>query len=344
MIRNSCQLAFVIALGFYSLATTKSCEGQEPEKLTIMTWNLEWFYDEHEGDNFSKLAKEKTAPSRDDWNWHRDAIGESIRKSKPTILALQEIENRRVLWYLSRSMQGNHQLKYSELSYESEDHFTEQNVGIMFRDPVVAVSTQQFFQTPQQRLDKQYFGVPKHLLATFEFPIGNGKTEQVTVMNLHLRSRPEGAELRRRQARLIRLWISDLIRQKKNVIVLGDTNTEQRGSKAKQDTELQILCGKDTPETDDDLIDLHWKLPPKERRTHLLPDREFDRILVSQSLLDDTPGEPDLIFESISVMPELAIQGKRDTPEQHWDNYWSTSPDERDFSDHYPVQATFVVQ
>ena len=29
----------------------------EAKRLIVVTWNLEWFYDEHQGDNFSDLAK-----------------------------------------------------------------------------------------------------------------------------------------------------------------------------------------------------------------------------------------------------------------------------------------------
>ncbi len=29
------------------------------EPMTVMTWNLEWFYDDEAGDNYSELGKEK---------------------------------------------------------------------------------------------------------------------------------------------------------------------------------------------------------------------------------------------------------------------------------------------
>lgn len=331
-------LAVIISIG-----QTRETIGQETEKLTVMTWNLEWFFDDQDGDNYSKLAKEKTAPSRADWDWHRDAVAKSIAESKPTILALQEVENRRVLWYLNRAIARDFDLKYEELCNESEDHFTEQDVGMIFRTPAVIRSIRQFYQTPQQRLDKSYFGVSKHLMATFDFPVGEG-TEQVVVLNVHLRSKAEGAELRMRQARLIRSWVSTLIESGTNVIVIGDMNTEERGNKTSLENELGILCGLNTPSTSDDLYDLNLKLNPKERRTHLLPDRQFDRILVSKSLLDDAPGRPDLVFDSIRVLPNLAIQGSLDTPEQHWESYWDRPQNERDLSDHFPVEASFVVR
>ena len=41
-------------------AVETSGDGASPsvEPLTVMSWNLEWFYDEQQGDNFSSLGKE----------------------------------------------------------------------------------------------------------------------------------------------------------------------------------------------------------------------------------------------------------------------------------------------
>ena len=50
------------------------------------------------------------------------------------------------------------------------------------------------------------------------------------------------------------------------------------------------------------------------------------------------------MFESIEVLPQLAIQGEPDEPEEHWEQFWKLPADERDLSDHFPVQATFKVQ
>jgi endonuclease/exonuclease/phosphatase family metal-dependent hydrolase len=314
-----------------------------PEKLTVMTWNLEWFYDDLPGDNYSKLAREKSAPDRAAWDWHRDAVARSISKSRPTILAVQEVENRRVLWYLTRALARDHSLQYQELSNEGRDHFTEQDVGLLFRRPAEVLSTVQFMQTQRMIASKRYYDVAKHLLGVFEFPVG-GDVERVMVMNVHLRSRAEGESLRIRQARLIHHWLREAIQRGENVIVLGDTNTEERGGVMRAESDVGILCGRETETTQDDLHDLHHRLPRGQRQTHLLADRQFDRILVSQSLLDDDPDRPDLVFESIGVFPELAVQGQPDIPEEHWDRFWELSPDQRDLSDHYPVQATFTVR
>ena len=288
----------------------------QPESLTVMTWNLEWFYDEFQDDSFSKLAKEKAAPGRPAWAWHRDAIAASIAKAKPTILAMQEVENRRVLWYLSKSL-DKHGLEYHELCNQSDDHFTEQDVGVLFREPANATAVTQFRQTSRQFKSREFYNVTKHSFVEFEFPVGDS-SETVCILNIHLRSRAEGEPLRRKQAKLVHHWMANRIRPGDNVIILGDTNTEERGNETRADSDLGILCGKHTIGIDDDLYDLHFHLPTDQRQTHLLPGRQFDRILVSKSLLEDDPQRPDLVFESIAVLRELAVQGKQDVPEDHW--------------------------
>ena len=43
------------------VATTsgsKVAQVNDPESFSVMTWNLEWFYDENPEDNYSKLSKE----------------------------------------------------------------------------------------------------------------------------------------------------------------------------------------------------------------------------------------------------------------------------------------------
>ena len=307
-----------------------------------MTWNVEWFYDEYSGDNFSDLAKEKSTPSREQWNWRRDAIAESIAKASPSVVALQEVENRRVLWYLTRALDREHRQKYVELGIQSGDHFTEQDVGFLFRSPVDVLSISQRMQTRAMKQTERYYNLTKHLIGVFEIPTAGG-SEKVTVLNLHLRAREEADALRRRQARLAHLWIAEEIARGGNVIVLGDLNTEEMGDRTIADSDVGILCGLESPTRDDDLIDVTLRIPASERKTHLL-GKVFDRILVSRSLLQDDPSRQDLVFESIRVRPDLAIRGGQDSPSDHWDRYWEQPPQQRDLSDHYPVIADFTIR
>ena len=119
----------VLVSGTTVVAQQPAVQSDGNEPLSVMTWNLEWFYDENPGDNFSRLAREKSAPDRGKWDWRRDAIANRIAGVRPTVVAVQEIENRRVLYYLTRALSRNHQLSYNEYALEGRDFFTEQDVG-----------------------------------------------------------------------------------------------------------------------------------------------------------------------------------------------------------------------
>lgn len=339
-------LALVSVVTFHVLVggSTPSARATAGEPLTVMTWNLEWFFDNETGDNYSKLAREKSTPSRAQWDWRRDAIAASIAKANPTVVAVQEAENRRVLWYLARALERNHKQNYRELGIQGRDHYTEQDVGMLFRSPASLLNTVQYAMTDRMRKTEQYYDVSKHLMAVFEFPVGDS-FERVIVFTLHLRSGADAEPLRRRQARLVHHWIGSAVAAGEHVIVLGDLNTEQRGhSKTNPDSDLGILSGSETRDKKDDLVDLNLTLARHQRQTHLLAGREFDRIFCSPSLMKDIPGKPNLVFQSIEVRADLAIQGPPDTASQHWDAYWKQRDDQRDLSDHYPVIATFEVK
>jgi endonuclease/exonuclease/phosphatase family metal-dependent hydrolase len=240
-------------------------------------------------------------------------------------------------------LEDKYDLAYQELAYQSEDHFTEQDVGFLFRAPVDVLSTMQFMQTQAMHDTNRYYNVPKHLVGVFQFPTGDNQ-EQIIIMNVHLRSRPEGEQVRIKQARLVHHWLANMIARGENVILLGDTNSEEKGDTMREGSDLAILCGRETETTRDDLYDLHLRLSREERQTHLLPDRQFDRIFVSKPMLEDDPSRPDLVFESIEVLRNLSVQGELDVPDLHWDQYWQLPSDQRDLSDHFPVRATFRVR
>ena len=180
-------------------------------------------------------------------------------------------------------------------------------------------------------------------MAEIEFLHG-GEIYRVLILNVHLRAKPEGESFRIRQARLMHRWVSDAVRAGRDVIVLGDLNTEETGLKTRPESDLGVASGLETADTADDLIDLNLRLPADNRQTHMLPGRQYDRILCSRSLIEDDPSKPDLVFSKIEVLRALCVRGAADEPQQHWDEYWSLPDDQRDLSDHYPVMATFEVR
>lgn len=313
---------------------------QEDGEFSVMTWNLEWFYDEYQGDNFSKVAKQQSAPSREQWEWKRDAVAAAIAEVRPTVVAMQEVESRRILWYLTRSLDRLHKQKYSEYLIDGTDHFLEQDVGFLVREPADLVSITQRHQTRAMRSNQSFMNLSKHAIAEIEIPVGDS-TVVIHVMNMHLRAKSDKSDLRIRQARLAHLWVADLVDRGEHVIVLGDLNTEEDGAATRDGSDVAVLGGRETASKTDDLIDLHDRVDADNRRTHLLPGKQFDRILVSRNLIDDEPGKVDLVLKSVDVLGNLNIRNGLDAQADHWDGYWKMADTDRDISDHLPLMATF---
>jgi endonuclease/exonuclease/phosphatase family metal-dependent hydrolase len=307
-----------------------------PEKLIVATWNLEWFYDNYPGDNYADLAKQQSAPSRADWDWKLAEVCRVISQIKPTILCLQEIENQRVLFYLTRKLKQDHGLDYVVAYIEGGDFFTEQDVAVLALSGLTGCSVKR--QTQEMFESKQYYNVTKHIFCQFEWGSG-ADAQRLTLLNVHLRASPEGTEIRKKQGRLIRRWIDEQVRGGLNVIVIGDVNTNETFETTTKDGDIGTLRGLDTADAGDDLDDLfaHYKGPSSE--THLI-HKQFDHILTTPPLSADQPGQRDLVFKSMAIRKDLVVRGKQQDAD-HMDLYWKIPQDERDVSDHYPVVAEF---
>lgn len=309
---------------------------EKPRRLTIATWNLEWFFDEHQGDNFSELAKKLSAPSRRDWEWKRDKVAAAIAEMKPTILALQEIENQQVLYYLCQRLRKEHDLNYRIAYVLGSDFYTEQDVAILYRSGMVEFGRR--LQSNEEYEDDAFYNVSKHQFAKFRWGQGEDALT-LTMLNVHLRATADAAKIRQRQLRLAKRWLDEFRKTESNLIVLGDFNTEE-SAQASPGSELWVVQGGETAATSDDLVDLHPLLPEGNRATHMI-GKAFDRILVSPRLVDGRRDSP-LRLVRVKVRPDLAIQGKRD--KDHRDGYYKIPAAERDLSDHYPLIAEFEVR
>lgn len=337
------------------LLTTVPASGQENaaievvkrgpnDDFVIATWNLEWFFDEFQADNFSDLPKQQSAPTRAAWEWKRDAVADAIAKMQPDVIAVQEIEGQRVMFYLTLALVKRSKLKYTDAFVEGTDFHTEQDVAYLFRDSVDMTRVARYRQSSEMFKSVEFRNVSKHTEAIFEVPVGDS-IEKVTVMNVHFLARAEQAELRTRQARLIHAWLADRIAAGENIIVLGDTNSEATDYPAVEGTDIGALSGIETPSKDDDLVDLGQFLPEDQRRTHMLEGKHFDRILVSRSLVEDDPSRPDLVFKAIERKDDLSVRGNGIDPQtEHWEHYWAMDEAERDISDHWPLLARFSVK
>lgn len=325
---------------------------QQPAEFSVMTWNLEWFFDNQTADNPSELGREKSAPSRGQWDWRRDRVAAAIAKVQPTVVALQEIESQNVMYFLTRAIDRNHGLKYDDYVIKGEDFYTEQDVAFLATTTTGVQSISRGIVTPSMK-SRGHASVSKHLFAVVEIPV-NGKIELLVMANCHLRAMAEKGELRAKQARTLSLWLERLVagvkasqenpEQPVHVLVTGDFNTEELAGRISSDSDLAVLMSRGTKDPSDDLVDLHDHIPAAERTTHLLPGRQFDRILVSRDLVIDTPGVVDLCLRDVSVRSDLNFGGRQDTQDEHWNNYWGIADDQRDISDHNPVLARFQIQ
>ncbi|EMI54957.1 Endonuclease/exonuclease/phosphatase [Rhodopirellula sallentina SM41] len=332
-----------VARAVEPVVRTAAASGASEPAFSVMTWNLEWFYDDSKRDNYSKLAIEKSSPTRGHWNWRRDAVAKSIASVKPSVVALQEVEGQRVLWYLSRALQREHALQYAEYAIEGNDRYTEQDVGLLVTKPVDVLTMMRGNVTAQMRSEETYGSVTKHLAAILEVPVGD-ELETVLIVNVHLRSGEQGAELRQKQVASLVRWLQVWEKTPVHIVVLGDFNTEEVAGKVRPGSELSMLMSRGTRDRSDDLVDLLVMSDAPRQQTHLLNGKQFDRILVSRSLVDDDPKRRDLCLRSVAVRNDLAIRAGVDHKEDHWERYWEMDASDRDLSDHYPIIAEFEVR
>ena len=324
---------------FVGLGCAPVFADQPPEPLTIATWNLEWFFDDFKANNRSDVAKEQSAPSREEWDWKLYTVAAAIAKFKPTILAVQEIEDRGVMQALTKALKEKHDLNYRVAFIDGFDSGTEQDVAIIFQSGLVEFSRRE--QTSEMFRSNEYYNLSKHMFARFEWQVGD-RTEYLTILNMHLRATADAADLRKRQCKLAHAWVKPRVEAGENVLVLGDLNVEEVAGAVQPDGDgMHLLLGRHTPSGTDDLIDLLEKSESPKQSTHLILDKQFDRMLVSPKMLSASPTG--IQFQSIEVLSRFNVRGSGPDLD-HWDTRFSKDRAERDISDHHPVMATFVIR
>ena len=329
-------LRSLLGLSLLVLSAQASLADERPTSIRIATWNAEWFYDDFKADNKADVAKQNSAPSKAEWEWKLNEVARVISELQPTILALQEVENRDVIYKLTKVLEEKYKLKYRYAFIDGFDFGTEQDVALMYQSGLVEFSRRE--HTEEMFASKDYYNLGKHLIGRFEWGAGDEK-ESLLLLTTHFRATPEQEEIRKRQGRLVREWIKPALERGDNVIILGDFNSEHKAATPVPESDLGIMSGWNTAETTDDLIDLHTQLPEELRSTHLL-NKEYDRLLVSPALMADAPDRVDLVFSRIITRQDLVVVGEQD--KDHFNVFYQITQSERDISDHYPVMAEFL--
>jgi len=299
-----------------------------PSKLSVMTWNVEWMFDHRKQGN-SKLAAEQSAPSEEYWNWKLTSVAKVIAEEEPHIVALQEIEDGSTLGALRGVLKEMGQ-SYRYCFINGRDTFTGQDVGFLMKSGLVGYSRRE--QSKVMYDSNNYRNISKHLIGEFRW---DEVERPLTIINVHFYARAEAEDRRVKQARLARQFLADSLEEGHDCILLGDTNSEHSPGTMVGDVKA---IAENTPK----MIDLLTQSDQPNLPTHLVLDKQFDRIYVSSSLMEDGPGK-DWVFQSIRVVTDGVINGKRDG-EEHWDERLTMSTDELDVSDHFPVIAEFELK
>ena len=260
---------------------------------------------------------------------------QAIAKLNPTILALQEIENEKVLNDLRKELRTKHDLEFQVAFIQGRDTYTEQDVGYLYRGELVDLSRKS--QTKEMYDSKKYYNLSKHAFATFKWQKGDTSTS-VTLLNVHLRASERGADARSRQCQLIQHWIRPMLNEGQNVIVLGDINTAVPCDKTSPGSDAGVIGNVASSLGQLVLFDLHGEIPAEDRPTHLTGN-QFDRIFISTSLMFDMRQQFDPSFKSVENRKDLC--GRNDPDKDHYNVYFEIPQSERDISDHYPVVVTF---
>ncbi len=323
----SLSAATSLMLGFATPAAAQPYD-PAPNQLSVMTWNVEWMYDDYQGDNRSNVAKENAAPSKEFWQTKVNGVAKVIADAAPHIVALQEIEGDQTLNSIRKVLQDKHGVAYRYAFIQGADSFLEQDVGILMKNGLISYRRQEQSKTMYD--SREYYNVSKHLIAEFRW---SNVKRPLTLMTVHYRARAEAEEKRVKQARLSRLWMEQPLADEHDVLVLGDFNSETFAGENRSD--IAALAGeKGKPQ----MLDLLTQLKNPRQATHLILPRQFDRIMASESIVKDEPGL-DWSFEKVEILDRAVIRGRKDGDE-HWERL-KMDPEEVDLSDHHPVVATF---
>ncbi|MFN7292293.1 MAG: hypothetical protein ACK5T6_17040, partial [Pirellula sp.] len=230
-------------------------------------------------------------------------------------------------------------LNYRVAFIDGNDHSTEQDVAILYQSGLVEFSRRE--QNNEMFRSREYYNLSKHLIGRFEWQIED-RTETLTILNLHLRATAEASDPRIKQCKLAHEWMRSRIEQGEHVIIAGDMNVEESAGSVTPDGDgMHWILGRGTVSTSDDLVDLLERAPADKRDTHLILERQFDRILASPAMMK-TDGTG-ILFQTIEVLSEHNIRGEG-ADLDHWDTRYTKPHNERDISDHHPVMATFLIR
>jgi endonuclease/exonuclease/phosphatase family metal-dependent hydrolase len=292
------------------LVVTPSASGEDVfsipagERIVIGTWNLKWLFDENKNDNASDLAKEMSAASRAVYEARVRRMAVVIAGIHPTVMALQEVENKKVARDLADALRVHHQLNYKVGFVQGTDSYTEQDVAFLVEERVGDFVVGGINPRLEKLDDRDRYKIPsKHAVLLLTTKVGE-ELGTLTVITAHLKAGDDERDEAQRilQSRALNAYAARLVRDRHEVIMLGDFNAGQPYRNTSRRDGMGVLVGMETEDESDDFADLDRALPVNWRQTHS-GGGQLDRIVVSGDLLDREGLVLERIFNHRNQMP-----------------------------------------
>lgn len=270
-----------------------SISGQSAADLTLLSQNLNRLFDDQ------RDGKEEKVLTFGQYKKRLQQVSTKIARDFdfPDVLALQEVENLRILQQLAQQIQQQHGRVYQPVLIEGNDP-SGIDVGFLVRQPWRITRQQALFADhPYRSQGDKLFARPPLLIELCQ-------VQCLYVINVHLRSMRglrsakhgiRVAGKRRLQAETLARWINELQqdRPKAKLILTGDFNALYP-SDAYVDTVGTLIGNPDnkrprwkSPDLiQQDLLDISQQVTPKQRYSYLYKgeQQQLDYILVSQNL------------------------------------------------------------
>ena len=145
-------------------------------------------------------------------------------------MALQEVENRKVVKDRAAELKNRHDLKYKVGFVQGRDTHTEQDVAFLVEDRPGNVKFLRVESAGLRFRNRNVFNIPSKHVAMTVTRQTDDETQSLTIINAHLKAgRGTSNETqRKKQSRVQNRWATTLVEDGHAVIITGDFNASKR--------------------------------------------------------------------------------------------------------------------
>ncbi len=245
-----------------TLAAASGLMAQDKDgTLKIATYNMEWFLDPVNVNPNIKDMKgvaPKTAVNV-------EKVAQCVREMNADVVAFEEVENEAVI----RNMLGSHlnDMKYKYVVVDRTNSFVGQNIGVMSKKPITAITSHRFLELKLPGHDKTWSFSRDLLKVTIQAT--PEKTLDVYVV--HLKSKRDSGEdknsnnYRLAEMLMVKKIIGEQLARDPGawVVLTGDFNDTPESAP------LRAVVGKDEKTGAALLVDPHASMPAEKRISYL---------------------------------------------------------------------------